>query len=75
MLDNKAGGNNKHIDTLMVLSKTLELSKKFKEALNVLNDLIAVYKDFLPALIEKAKVPNTKVNVVINSFERVGTSD
>ena len=55
-LDNKAGGNSKHLDSLMVLAKTLEFSKQFKEALNVLNDAIAMFKTFLPPLIEKAKV-------------------
>ena len=34
----------------------LAQAKKFKEALSVLNDTVALYKSFLPALIEKAKV-------------------
>ena len=56
LLDNKSGGNSKHIDSLMALAKLLEVTKKFKDSLNILNDTIALYKGFLPPLIERAKV-------------------
>jgi len=62
MLDSKSGGNSKHIDTLMVLAKILEASKKFKDSLNILNDTIALYKNFLPPLIERAKVRILNIN-------------
>ncbi len=50
----------------MALAKTLELAKKLKDALNVLNDTVALYKEFLPALIEKAKLL-----IHLNEWEQV----
>jgi len=69
LLDAKSGGNPKHIGTLIALAKTLELAKKFKDALGVLNDLTAIYKGFLPALIEKAKLL-----IHLNEWEQVSES-
>lgn len=56
IVSNKGTPGSRHIDTLMALSKCLELAKKFKESLATLNDTVALYKSFLPPLIEKAKV-------------------
>eukprot|EP01022_Parablepharisma_sp_SALTPOND_P023515 TRINITY_DN4_c0_g4_i1.p1 TRINITY_DN4_c0_g4~~TRINITY_DN4_c0_g4_i1.p1 ORF type:complete len:1365 (-),score=175.90 TRINITY_DN4_c0_g4_i1:25171-29265(-) len=66
LLEPKSGGNSKHIGSMMALAKVLELEKKFKDALNILNDATAIYKGFLPALIEKAKLL-----IHLNEWEQV----
>eukprot|EP00826_Nyctotherus_ovalis_P013769 TRINITY_DN1376_c0_g6_i1.p1 TRINITY_DN1376_c0_g6~~TRINITY_DN1376_c0_g6_i1.p1 ORF type:complete len:1241 (-),score=463.36 TRINITY_DN1376_c0_g6_i1:317-4039(-) len=55
-LDPKTGGNAKHISTLLAMAKTLEVEKKFKDSLSVLSDVTVVYKDLVPALLEKARL-------------------
>ena len=56
ILNESQGGNKKHISALLGLAKSLELSKNLKESLSVLNDTVAMFPNFAPPLIEKAKL-------------------
>jgi len=46
----------KHLESLMGKAKFFEVTRQFKLSLDVLTDITVMYKHFIPALIEKAKV-------------------
>jgi len=55
-LDSKLGGNPKHISTLLAMARVLEAEKKFKDSLSVLSDITVIYKNLVPAFLEKARL-------------------
>jgi tetratricopeptide repeat protein 21B len=57
-IEEKSGDQvyTKHLDSLMGLAKVFELTKSFKNILEILNDILVKNPRFLPAMIEKAKV-------------------
>lgn len=56
VLNEEDGGSHKHLEALLGRAKFFEKNKKFGVAIEILSEIVVLYKTFVPALIEKAKV-------------------
>ena len=56
VLNEEEGGSHKHIEALLGRAKYYEKVKKFQYAIEILNEVVIMYKTFIPAAIEKARV-------------------
>lgn len=56
VLNEEDGGNHKHLEALLGRAKFYEKNKKFGIAIEILSEVVVMYKNFTPAMIEKAKL-------------------
>lgn len=56
VLNESMGGNRKHLQSLLGKAKVFEKQKKYDEAVEMISEITVCYPNFLPAVIEKAKI-------------------
>jgi len=56
VLNEEEGGNHKFLEALMGRAKVFEKMKKYDVALEILSEVGVLYNQFIPSLIEKAKI-------------------
>ena len=55
-LNEEEGGNHKYLEAMLGRAKVFEKLKKYDIALEILSEVSILFKDFLPALIEKSRI-------------------
>lgn len=56
VLNEEEGGNHRFLEAMLGRAKVFEKMKKYDISLEILSEISVTYKNFNPALIEKAKI-------------------